>query len=233
MQRKDLEHLISAVCAITNQEGILVIGSQSVLGTYSEYELPSATTMSTEADVVPLEDDEAESLASLIDGTIGEMSPFDQVYGYYAQGVGKRTAILPSGWASRLVPLRSEQTKYHTGWCLEVHDLCSSKLMANRDKDRAFVRELINAELVSVGIISSRVDATVVDESRKAIARAWLAEQPQEQPNYREPATPHIPDDYAQQLSAVLATEYQAGAVRPPSGLPHGPFLPSRSIFPS
>jgi hypothetical protein len=123
MQRKDLEHLILAACSITNQDGILVIGSQSILGTYNEHELPTATTLSIEADVVPLQDDEAESLASLIEGTIGEMSLFQSAYGYYAQGVGKRTAILPPGWAARLVPLRSERTRYHTGWCLEVHDL--------------------------------------------------------------------------------------------------------------
>ena len=36
--------------------------------------------------------------ADLIDGSIGEGSPFHELYGYYAQGVGEETATLPAGW---------------------------------------------------------------------------------------------------------------------------------------
>lgn len=46
-----------------------------------------------EADVYPRNKPE---LADLIDGSIGEGSPFHTSFGYYAQGVGADTAVLPA-----------------------------------------------------------------------------------------------------------------------------------------
>jgi len=36
------------------------------------------------------------------------------------------------------------------GWCMEAHDLAASKLIAFRDKDRAFVRRLLIEEMIDV-----------------------------------------------------------------------------------
>lgn len=33
----------------------------------------------------------------MIDGSIGELSPFHETFGYYAQGVDETTAVLPEG----------------------------------------------------------------------------------------------------------------------------------------
>jgi hypothetical protein len=54
--------------------------------------------MSNEADMYPRNRPE---LADLIEGSIGELSKFDEMYGYYAQGVSPKTAILPRGWEDR------------------------------------------------------------------------------------------------------------------------------------
>jgi hypothetical protein len=40
----------------------------------------------------------------------------------------------------RLIPISNENTRGVTGLCLEVHDLCASKLIAGREKDLEFVR---------------------------------------------------------------------------------------------
>ena len=77
---------------------------------------------------------------SLIDGAIGELSAFHQSFGYYAHGVDETTATLPAGWAERLVPIHNENTAGATGWCLEVHDLAISKLVAGRERDIDFLR---------------------------------------------------------------------------------------------
>ena len=45
----------------------------------------------------------------LIDGSIGEGSPFDRQFGYYAHGVDDSTAILPAGWRNRLVMVSGER----------------------------------------------------------------------------------------------------------------------------
>ncbi len=85
--------------------------------------------VSTEADVYPKNRPER---SDLIDGSIGEGSPFHEAYGYYAQGVGEETATLPEGWKDRLVPVRNANTRGATGWCLEAHDLVLSKYVAAR-----------------------------------------------------------------------------------------------------
>lgn len=98
MRRNELEHLIRAAAAVTNQYEIVIVGSQSILGAVPTP--PLSLTESMKADVYPLQ---RPDLADLIDGTIGENSPFHGCFGYYAQGVGPETAILPYGWQSRLV----------------------------------------------------------------------------------------------------------------------------------
>ena len=69
MQRQDLEHLIRAAAAITNDYEVVVIGSQSILGAVPHP--PESLTASMEADIYPANMPE---LADLIDGSIGEGS---------------------------------------------------------------------------------------------------------------------------------------------------------------
>lgn len=133
MTRAQLEHLIRAAATIAADDEIVVIGSQAILGQYPN--APTQMLVSVEADLFPRRRVER---ADLIDGSIGEGSPFHETYGYYAHGVGPETAVLPEGWQERLVPVRGEGTRGATGLCLEVHDLVLSKYVAGRDKDRRF-----------------------------------------------------------------------------------------------
>ena len=52
---------------------MIVVGSQSILGTYREEDLPAEATMSVEVDILPIADDNAETarLADLIEGVAG------------------------------------------------------------------------------------------------------------------------------------------------------------------
>ena len=56
---------------------VIVVGSQSILGTYDESELPAAATMSLEVDILPIADDNAETgrLADLIEGVAASLAP--------------------------------------------------------------------------------------------------------------------------------------------------------------
>ena len=115
---------------------------------------PDELLVSIEADIFSLRNP---ADADLIDGSIGEGSPFHQTFGYYAHGVSEQTAVLPSGWRERLVPVYNQNTGGSTGLCLEVHDLAISKLVAGREKDVAFIGGLLRHHLVQIQIIRDRL----------------------------------------------------------------------------
>lgn len=169
MRRDQLEHLIRAAGAILDDTDVIVVGSQAILASFDGSVLPDETTRSVEADLVPVHDADGEK-ATLIDGTIGELSPFHSTFGVYAHGVGERTATLPAGWRDRLVPLRNENTRGVTGWCLEPHDLVVAKLVAGRPHDLEFCRALLGAGFVDSTVLAERIADAVDDDRRRVVS---------------------------------------------------------------
>ena len=154
MNRAQFEHAVRAAGAILGVDEVLVIGSQAIHGSVDE-QIPEAER-SIEVDISAVEDDDG-SRADLIDGSIGELSMFQEAFGYYAQGVTPDTAVLPSGWRRRLVSYESRATNGVRALCLEIHDLWISKAIANRAKDREFCRALLERELVDREILKQRL----------------------------------------------------------------------------
>ena len=97
MKRSELAHILRAASRIAGETDIVVFGSQSILGSFDEDDLPDAAVGSVEADVTFWSDARDEK-ADMVDGAIGEGSEFHQMYGYYAQGVSITTAKL-TPWA--------------------------------------------------------------------------------------------------------------------------------------
>ena len=126
---------------------------------------------SIEADVFPRADP-AKSI--LIDGAIGELSAFHQTFGYYAHGVDETTATLPPGWQDRLVPIHNENTGGATGWCLEVHDLAASKLVAGREKDLDFVQLMLREKMLNLETLAERAASLPVPSDRLQLTRERL-----------------------------------------------------------
>lgn len=170
MQRFELEHLIRAAGAIASDSEIVVIGSQSILGQFPH--APPSLLVSAEADVFPLN---RPDLSDLIDGSIGEGSPFHGLYGYYAQGVDERTATLPRGWRDRLVKINNPNTLGITGLCLEVHDLAISKYAAGREKDRKFTHQLAKQGMVRRDVLLARERDTDLSPEVRKLVRARIA----------------------------------------------------------
>lgn len=156
MTREQLAHILRAAATIVQDREILVIGSQSILGTYSEDQLPPEASASIEADVAFLHDEDA-SKADMVEGAIGELSMFHETFGIYAQGVEVSTATLPSGWRDRVVEFPDRSAWPSTALCLDPHDLVVSKLVAGREKDLRFARALIEAELIEPDVLQERV----------------------------------------------------------------------------
>ncbi|HEY6925677.1 MAG TPA: DUF6036 family nucleotidyltransferase, partial [Steroidobacteraceae bacterium] len=121
---------------------------------------------------IPLDHPE---LSDLIDGSIGEGSPFHELYGYYAQGVDERTATLPRGWRERLMKISNPNTVGITGLCLEVHDLAISKYVAGHEKDREFTYELVKQGMVRRDILVDRDRETDLPPELRKLVRARVA----------------------------------------------------------
>ena len=162
MRRDELEHVIRAAAAITGEPEIVIIGAAALLGSVPNPPADLAQTM--EADLFPLRHPQ---LADVVDGAIGELSPFHETFRYYAHGVGPSTAILPAGWVDRLVKIQNEGTRQYVGHCLEPHDLAASKLAAGREKDLDFVRGLLRHRIVSRETLLGRVALLPIDSERR------------------------------------------------------------------
>ncbi|QDO90437.1 hypothetical protein FNH13_14880 [Ornithinimicrobium ciconiae] len=183
MRRDQLEHAIRTACQIIGHPDVIVVGSQAILGSIVEGELPAAATMSMEVDILPIaaDNDETARLADLIEGVAGEFSPFEDLHGFSIDGVDLQTSVLPPGWRDRLVPVTNANTAapggdpQFTGWCLDKEDLCVAKLCALREKDRNFVAALVRADLVDTRVILGRL-ATLDPDHAKAASSAhrWL-----------------------------------------------------------
>ena len=181
MTKEQFEHAIRAAGAVLNANEVLVIGSQAVHASTDEF-IP-ATQASIEADIAALDDKDGR-LADLLDSAIGELSLFQDAFGYYVQGVTQRTAVLPPGWRERLVPYVSERTGGVKALCLEIHDLWLSKAVASRPKDRAFCAVLLDKNLVASSTLRQRLAVmSTVDAGKRQIIDARILAHRQPTPD--------------------------------------------------
>lgn len=166
MKKQQLDHVLRAAGRVSGQRQFVIIGSQSLHGTYPD--LPDSIVRSAEVDLIASRNpDRTEWL-----NAIGVHSPFHESFGYYADPVDEATATLPRGWKARLVRLPPGDTEGVQGLCLDPHDLAIAKYVARREKDLAFNRELARRAIVVRDQLLALVDKTPVsDEVRERIRR--------------------------------------------------------------
>jgi len=166
MKRDELEHVLRAAGAITGVSTWVIIGSQAILGALPD--APEGLLVSQEVDVYAPDD---EAASDLVDGSIGEKSPFHESFGYYGHGVGPETAILPSRWRERAVAIQSPSTGGVTGICPAPSDLAISKIAAWREKDREFVRALLRHGIVTLADLRARLSELEPEMAQRIEAR--------------------------------------------------------------
>ncbi len=156
MDRRQFEHVIGAAANIVDEDEIVVVGSQAILG--ARPDAPEGLLRSMEVDLFPKNDPDK---ATEIDGAIGDGSRFHEAFGYYANGVGPETAT-PDGWEDRLVvvevPPRSGSGRRPKAYCLEPHDLVLAKCAAGRERDWEFARTAVSTGIVAKDTLLSRLD---------------------------------------------------------------------------
>jgi hypothetical protein len=168
--REQLEHVIRAAAEITGDAEIVVIGSTSILGQFPD--APLEMLGSIEADVYPRNHPERFEMLDVI----GEMSRFQDTFGYYADPVQHDLPKLPAGWGGRLIPVlvHTAAGGRAVGLCLEVHDLVLSKYVASREKDREFNRAAIRHGFVRRDVLLDRLGSMDVDPGLRLAMREHI-----------------------------------------------------------
>jgi hypothetical protein len=166
MKKHQLDHLLRAAGRITGQKQFVIIGSQSLHGKHPD--LADELVQSAEADLIAKADASRTEWLNVI----GQDSPFHQEFGYYADPVDERDAVLPKRWKARLVNLPPGDTEGVRGLCLDPHDLAISKYAARREKDLAFNRELARRGVVQRDrLLALLADTPVSPAIRQRIER--------------------------------------------------------------
>jgi hypothetical protein len=143
VRREDLLHVVHAAATITEETEIVVIGSQSILGSY---ESPPDTMLHS------------------MEGTFGYYAHgVGPETAKPPEGWFDRLVRVP-------VPLRTASDVAAVALCLEPHDLILSKLAANRPRDWDFARDAWAAGLLRADVLRARAhDLPVRPELRHLI----------------------------------------------------------------
>ena len=153
MNKEQLLDLTERVKIVAGVKLPVIVGSQSLYGVTPH--VPDIVKRSVECDYLLLSAGPP-AFRAVIE-QIGFASSFQETHGYYADAVGLATVVLPTGWQERLVPLADAAGNLRA-YCLEVHDTCVSKLMAGREKDFAFIKELLDRGLVDMNTLIARAE---------------------------------------------------------------------------
>ena len=92
MKKSEVEHVLRAAGRIVGDTQFIIIGSQSIHAKYPDRFLGAA--VSAELDIISKNKPDRTELLN----AIGVDSQFHAAFGYYADPVGDRTAMLNRGW---------------------------------------------------------------------------------------------------------------------------------------
>ncbi len=131
---------------------LVIVGSQSIHAVTEH--LPEIALQSIECDFFIIES--AEKRAE-VNERFGVFSAFQREQGLYADALGLATAILPTGWQTRLKPLINDEGEIVAN-CADICDVAVSKLIAGREKDYEFLSDIFSRELIMTSEFLKRVE---------------------------------------------------------------------------
>jgi hypothetical protein len=159
MRLRSLKHLIETVKAMAHPKRIIVLGSSALLATkpgLGEAGKPLEFTFDADILVEPCD----EGRASVLHEAIGEGSLFHREFGVCVDLMRPDIVeTFPRGWQGRCVPFGARVL------CLSPFDLAFIKLCLGRDKDRAMLKALVTAGMVSVAKLRAAYQQAELDEA--------------------------------------------------------------------
>lgn len=159
LRREQVAHLVRAAAAITNEDTFVLVGTGAVIAQLKS--TPFDLMATREVDLYAPGAADPAAVSDLIDGSIGEGSPFDETFGYHAHGVGEDTAILPHDWRLRARAVALPTAPGTTCICPALEDVALAKLCAWREKDRLWLTAARKAGLVTGAALKGRARAII------------------------------------------------------------------------
>jgi hypothetical protein len=152
LRRSDIDHILRAAASLSGYARFVMVGTGAVIATARH--IPVAMMLTQEIDIYVEDAADPEPISDLIDGSIGRDSRFHRTFGYYGDGVGPRTAIMPLDWRSRAVEYVTPDA-LATAICPSAEDIAIAKLCAWREKDQAWLREAFRSGIAQVGNVNA------------------------------------------------------------------------------
>ncbi len=142
----------------------IIVGSQAVFAV-TDFP-PEIVRKSVECDFLLLK--QIAELRPNITENLGIFSDYQQQTGFYADVLGLATVVLPSDWEKRLVELKTEDGEI-LAFCVEIHDVAVSKLMAGREKDFEFLQIAFQVEYLQIEIFLERAQTILQQPASAAL----------------------------------------------------------------
>ncbi|MDQ3634241.1 MAG: hypothetical protein M3405_06990 [Acidobacteriota bacterium] len=163
MRKQNLFELTAEVRKIIGELPIIV-GSQAIFA-ITDFP-PEIVQKSVECDFLLLK--EFAKLRPKLDEKLGIFSKRQQETGFYADILGLATVVLPDGWQNRVTELKDENEKV-LAFCVEIHDIAISKLMAGREKDFKFLQNAFEANYLQIEIFLERAEMILQHPAANAL----------------------------------------------------------------
>jgi hypothetical protein len=145
LRRSDIDHILRAAATLSNHSHFVLVGTGAVIATAKH--IPVAMMLTEEIDIYADGVNDPDAISDLIDASIGHLSQFHRTFGYYGDGVGPKTAMMPMDWRMRAIEYKTPDG-LATAICPSADDIAIAKLCAWREKDQAWLREAIRSGIV-------------------------------------------------------------------------------------
>ncbi len=163
MRKQNLFELTSEVSKIIKELPIIV-GSQAIFA-LTDFP-PEIVRRSVECDYLLLK--KLSELRPNLTERLGVFSDYQQLTGFYADILGLATVVLPEDWGKRLVELKNENGEI-IAFCVEIHDVAVSKLMAGREKDFEFLQVAFQCDYLKIETFIERIRLILSSPSSEAL----------------------------------------------------------------
>lgn len=210
MTRQELDHVLRAAGDLTGHRRFVLVGSTAIFAWHES--VPAIMALSREADLYAFDvpDEEAERISEELEN-IGQLSTFDETHGYYVDGVGPHTAVLPDDWRRRSKIYASPAASGVVAIVPHPEDIALSKLCAGREKDVDWVGAAHASGLIDLDAVGARVDRLPqrTPEERQRILDLVVVAQTATRAALAEPSLLHD-DGPAEVLAGFSSTSFPA-----------------------